>query len=288
MEISNLFGHSQSQSSGDEAPTQFKVKNVSIVSYLNTKPLVYGLEKGLVNHDFNLQKDVPSVCAQRLLQGEVEMGLVPSVEYAHSKGAWKIVPDLCIASKKAVKSVALFFNRDIRTINRIALDTSSRTSVALLKILLREKYEIEPEFVVMPPNMEEMLKRADAALIIGDKALHYQAVSPAHIDLGEEWYDLTGLPFVYAFWAGHELSITRNETEAMKKSYEIGAQNIEKISKEYSVGQPQDWEFYYDYLTQNIYYKLGDEEKEGLKEFYHYAFYLGLIDHIPELHFYED
>lgn len=288
MELNNLFGNTSQAPSNDDAPVSYKVKNVSYVSYLNTKPLVYGLEKGLVKHEFNMQKDVPSVCAERLLQGEVEMGLVPSIEYARSKGAWKIVPNLAIASNGPVASVALFFNQDVKRIRKVALDTSSRTSVALLKILLMEKFEIEPEFVVMPPNLEEMLKKADAALVIGDKALHYQAEVPNHLDLGEEWTDMTGLPFVYAFWAAHDLSLTNEEVEILQKSYEIGSQNIEKISREYAVGKPQDWSFYRDYLTKNIVYKFGEDEKAGLMEFYHYAFYLGLIDHIPELHFYED
>ncbi len=288
MDINNLFGQKSEQTPDGDAPISYKVKNVSFVSYLNSKPLVYGLEKGLVEHDFNLQKDVPSVCAERLMQGEVELGLVPSIEYARSKGAWQIIPDLCIASRGEVKSVLLFFNRDIRKLNTIALDTSSKTSVTLLKILLREKYEVDPQFISMPPNLDEMLKRADAALIIGDRALQYQTQYKAFLDLVEEWSDLTGLPFVYAFWAGHELTLTSEEVTAMKKSYEIGAQNIEKISKEYAVGKEHPWQFYRDYLTQNIHYKLGDEEKAGLMEFYHYAFYLGLIEHIPELHFYED
>ncbi len=288
MELNNLFGNTSQERSNEDAPISYKVKNVSYVSYLNTKPLVYGLEKGLVKHEFNMQKDVPSVCAERLLQGEVELGLVPSIEYARSKGAWKIVPNLAIASNGPVASVALFFNQDIKRIEKVALDTSSRTSVALLKILLMEKFEIEPEFVVMPPNLEEMLKRADAALVIGDKALQYQTEMPNHLDLGEEWSDMTGLPFVYAFWAGHDLSLTGEEVEILQKSYEIGAQNIEKIAREYAVGKPQDWAFYRDYLTQNIVYKFGEDEKAGLMEFYHYAFYLGLIEHIPELHFYED
>ncbi len=288
MEINKMFNQSQQEPSGNDAPISYKVKNVSYVSYLNSRPLVYGLEKGLVKHDFNLQKDVPSVCAERLLQGEVEMGLVPSIEYARSKGTWKIVPELCIAYNGPVRSVALFFNQDIKRIRTIALDTSSRTSVVLLKILLIEKFEIEPEFITMAPNLDDMLKRADAALIIGDKALHYQAQVPNHLDLGEEWTDMTGLPFVYAFWAGHELSLTHTEVDIMQQSYQLGAQNLTKIAREYAVGKSFDWHFYNDYLTKHIFYQFGEDEKAGLMEFFHYAFYLGLIEHIPELHFYED
>lgn len=288
MEINNLFGSTADKAPNQNESIQSTVRNVSYSNTLNAKPLIYGLEKGLVQHDFNLQMDAPSACAERLLQGEVEMALIPSIEYAKSKGSWKIVPDVCIASNGAVKNVALYFNRDIRNMRRVAVDSKARTSVVLLKILLQEKYELEPEFISMEANLKEMLKQADAALIVGDEALDEQIRSPYYLDLGEEWTDLTGLPFVYSFWAGHEMSITDKEVRAMKQSYEAGKQNLDSICKEYAVGHSQDWEFYKDYLTNHIQYTFGTEEKEGLTEFFHYAFYFGLIEHIPDLHFYED
>ncbi|MGD9900061.1 MAG: menaquinone biosynthetic enzyme MqnA/MqnD family protein [Calditrichaceae bacterium] len=194
---------------------------------------------------------------------------------------------MCFSSGFQVKSVMLFFKAELMNIKTIALDTSSRTSVALLKILLNEKYQISPEFIVMQPDLPEMLKRADAALIIGDKALHYQDEYPLFLDLGEEWFDMTGLPFVYAFWAGQDFALNSADVAAIIRSKEIGLQNIDEISMEFAKSNPKDWRFYRDYLTNNILYSFGEKEKEGLNEFYHYAFYLGLIEHIPELHFYE-
>ncbi|MGD9900744.1 MAG: menaquinone biosynthesis protein, partial [Calditrichaceae bacterium] len=182
MEIEGLFGPAKQ----DTNTITTQVRNISLVSYLNSKPLVYGMENNLVEHNFNILKDVPSVCSRRLIEGEVELGIIPSIEYVHGKGSWKIVPDVCISSGIQVKSVMLFFKAELKKIKTIALDTSSRTSVALLKILLNEKYQISPEFIVMQPDLPEMLKRADAALIIGDKALHYQDEYPLFLDLGEE------------------------------------------------------------------------------------------------------
>jgi len=280
MDINNFFGKPEQQD------VKQKTRTMSLVSYLNTKPLVYGLENNLVEHHFSLQKDVPSVCAQRLLEGEVELGIVPSIEYARAKGSWKIIPDLSIASQRAVKSVCLFFNKNMSKIDTIALDTSSRTSVALLKIILQERYEQTPEFIFMAPDLDEMLAAADAALIIGDKALHYSVKHTNFIDLGEEWSDMTGLPFVYAFWAGNELQLNEKDVKAVLESYQEGSQNIEKIAREFGKTQPMTWDFYYDYLTQNISYSFAEEEKAGLLEFYRYAFYFGLIEHIPDLHFY--
>lgn len=282
MDISQLF----SGATSPQIQIDTSTRQVSLDSYLQTKPLVYGLEKNLVKHNFILQKDAPSVCAQRLQQGEVELGLIPSIEYANGKGAWKVVPGLCIASRGAAKSVALFFSNDLSKIRTIALDISSRSSVALLKILMQEKYEIDPDYLVMPPELNEMLQRADAALIIGDRALNYQKQNSHYLDLGEEWFDMTGLPFVYAFWAGHELALKAADVLAIQESYRLGAENIEEISRAFAAVQSNGWEFYRDYLTKNISYRFGEQEKEGLSEFYRYAFYFGLIDHIPDLHFF--
>jgi chorismate dehydratase len=283
MNIENLFNSHESKQKTKEE----KKKLLSLVSYLNTKPLVYGMEKLIVDHNFILQKDVPSVCASRLVEGEVDIGIIPSIEYANSRGNWRIIPDIALVSRQAVRSVCLFFKKDIKDIKTVALDTSSRTSSALLKILLQEKYELIPNYIVMAPDLKEMLKKADAALVIGDKALHYNADYPHLLDLGEEWYSLTGLPFVYAFWAGHELAISGKDVQAITESKQLGVQKIDEIARDYARNHPRNEEFYYNYLTKNIFYEFADEEKEGLSEFYKYAFYFGLIDYIPELHFYE-
>jgi predicted solute-binding protein len=283
MDINKLF----SSASTDDAPAvKEKQKKLSLVSYLNTKPLIYGLEKNLVKHSFQLQKDVPSVCARRLMEEEVEIGIIPSIEYARAKGRLKIVPDLSIASKEAVNSVILFFNKDLKNLNTIAVDTSSRTSVALLSILLQEKYEIEAELIPMAPDLDEMLRQADAALIIGDKALHYQVDWPNKLDLAAEWFDLTGLPFVFAFWAGTESGISEEDVKALKESYELGKKNIRQICQSHAEDQPYDSTFYENYLNNNISYLFSEDEKDGLMEFYRYAFYYGLIEFIPELYFY--
>ncbi len=284
MDINNLFKSQAPEQITREKPVSHLV---SLVSFLNTKPLVYGLEHKLVDHKFILQKDVPSVCSQRLREGEVELGIIPSIEYIQGKGSWKIVPDLCISSRGTVKSVNLFFKKDLSDLNKIALDTSSRTSVALLKIILKEKYQIDAEYIFMAPDLNEMLAKADAALVIGDKALHYQADHPSHLDLGEEWFDMTGLPFVYAFWSGHELGISGSDIEMIKESYNIGRTKLEQIARDYAVNHPLSWEHYFNYLSHNICYEFGADEKKGLIEFYRYAFYFGLIEHIPDLHFYE-
>lgn len=283
MDINKLF--SSSSPENIEVATEQKI--LSLVSYLNTKPLVYGLEKKLVKHNFLLQKDVPSVCARRLLDREVQFGIIPSIEYARAKTGLKIVPGLSIASQNQVNSVELFFNQDMQRIKTVAVDTSSRTSVALLDIILREKYELAPELIPMAPDLDTMLTKADAALIIGDKALHYQVDYVNKLDLAAEWFDLTGLPFVFAFWAATDTGIDAQDVQALQDSYKLGSKHIDQICQDFATNQPYDWSFYADYLKNNISYEFGEDEKDGLMEFYRYAFFYSLIEYIPELNFYD-
>src|SRR4029450_7515510 len=171
------------------------------VSYLNTGPLVDGLE--LQPERFEIRFDVPSRCATLLHEHQVDLGLIPSIEYLHGAD-YRIVPGVAIASSGPVASVALYSPLEIADIKTIALDISSRTRVALLKVLCARWFEIHPAFVPMAPDLSEMLKACDAALVIGDNALftEHEALGLNKIDLGEEWAGMTGLPFVYAFWAG--------------------------------------------------------------------------------------
>ena len=173
------------------------------VGYLNARPLVWGLERSL---RFLLRFDVPSTCASLLHDGAIDIGLIPSIEYLRG-GPYAIVPDLAIASRGPVASVLLFTSRPIRDVRSIAMDVSSRTSVALVRVLCAQLFKINPKIEPAGPDLPQMLGRCDAALIIGDNAL-FQPPNVEHtlpvevIDLGKAWTDLTGLPFVYAFWAG--------------------------------------------------------------------------------------
>jgi len=267
--------------------TEREPRTVCWDGYLWSKPLVYGLQKNpALASGIILQQGTPTACAQRLLDGEVEIGIVPSLAYAQAKGSWKIVPDLCIASHGSVKSVCLFFKKDMKQIHTVALDNRARSSAALLKILMQEKHEIKPEYLLMPPDMERMFDKADAALIIGDEALRYGMAYPYYLDLGEEWNDMTGLPFVFSICAGNELILNNRDVQIMQLSYKLGAENMDEISFAFSQNQTYSKEFYSDFLKNNICYSFAEEEKQGLSEFFRYAFYFGLIEHIPDLHFY--
>ena len=137
--------------------------------------------------------------ADALHSGDIDLGVIPSIEYA--AGDYAIVPGVGIASRGPVRSVSLFHRRPLSEVRRVALDSSSRTSAALLRILLHDRLGRDPEYVVMNPSLPDMLATADAALLIGDRALYFEG-EESRLDLGQEWTDRTALPFVWAFWAG--------------------------------------------------------------------------------------
>jgi chorismate dehydratase len=161
------------------------------------------------------------------------------------------------------------------------------TSVILARIILSEKYDIQPKFVAMKPNLEEMLSKADAALLIGDNALFESSGNESYLDLGDEWEDLTGLPFVYALWVGRRDSLSQDDVSALIEAKKYGLQNIDVICEKASERYGIDFDFCKSYLTKNLHYDLGDFEIDGMREFFTYAFYYGVIEFIPEIKFYE-
>ena len=256
-----------------------RVLRLGVVSYLNAEPLVYGLEG---DPAFRLERDVPSAVARRLHAGEVDLGMIPSVEYAF--GDYAIVPGLAIGSRGAVRSVNLFHPGPLASVRRVALDTSSRTSVALAKVLLRERLGRDPVYVPMGPSLPAMLEAADAALMIGDPALYANPAVP-RLDLGEEWGRVTGLPFVYAFWAGPAGAVTPAEARRLQEALRQGLASIPEIAEGYVSHGPGHAAENESYLRSNVAYGLGEPETAGLGEFFRRAHAIGLVPRVPELRF---
>jgi chorismate dehydratase len=223
--------------------------------------------------------------AEQLHAGAIDLGMIPSIEYA--AGEYAIVPGIAIGSRGPVRSVNLFHRGPLEDVRRVALDASSRTSVALLRILLRERLRRDPEFVTQRPVVPEMLAAADAALVIGDPALDFKG-DVARLDLGDEWWRLTGLPFVFAFWAGRPGAIGPQDVARLQASLAAGLQALPAIASSYNGHGPGDAERYERYLRSNIVFTLGEAELAGLREFYRRAQVLGLIPKVPELRFHGD
>lgn len=254
------------------------------VSYLNTKPLVYGLEA--VPEEFTLRFDVPAVCASLLHEGRVDLGLIPAVEYL--RGTYWIVPGVSIASDGEIASVAVFSRVPIDQVRTIALDISSRTSVALTRVLCAKRWGIAPTFTSADPDVGKMLERADAALVIGDPALR---IDPARygatkIDLGTEWRALTGLPFVYAMWTGREGVGAATHCRALQAARDRGVAHVAEIAHEVAQGDPVREAQALGYLRDNLKYGLGEREREGLRRFHEFAVELDLVPSLQPLRFY--
>jgi predicted solute-binding protein len=245
------------------------------VDYLNVRPLVYGLEAHSTR--LSLRFDVPSVCARLLAAGDIDLGMVPSITYLDRPDD-RIVPGVCIGSDGPVASVALFTRRPISDVRSIALDTSSRTSVMLTRVLCRRFFDIAPTFIDRPPDLDAMLSRADAALLIGDPALFVDAGARGvdKIDLGAVWTEMTGLPFVWAFWSGPDLAKTAAIVPLLQQSAETGMVHTDEIARVYCGGDPARTPVARTYLRENLMFRLSDRALEGLRTFYREAMALGL------------
>jgi chorismate dehydratase len=244
------------------------------VDYLNARPLVFGLE---LQHGFTLQFDPPSKCAALLHEGSIDVGMIPSIEYVRGHEAYCAVPEVAIVSEGPVASVALFTAKPPRDIRTIAADTSSRTSVGLLRVLCCETLGIDAELVPMPPRPAEMLRYCDAALLIGDAALFFdhEAAGLRKIDLGEEWTGMTKLPFVWAFWAGRAAVLDRDRVARLVQARDAGVAATDAIAGAYCA--PAWVERGQRYLKENIRYGWGERELEGLLAYYDLAVSYGII-----------
>jgi chorismate dehydratase len=262
-----------------------KVVRLGAVDYLNARPLVYGLE--LHSSQFSLRFDVPSKCAALLHEGSIDVGMIPSIEYLRGHDAYRIVPGVGIVSEGPVASVAMFTSKPLTAIRTIAADTSSRTSSGLLQVLCYETLGIDAELVPMPPDVGSMLRRCDAALIIGDPALFldHEQRGLTKVDLGDEWTRLTGLPFVWAFWAGRPPALSNDHVSELVTARDRGVRAADAIAAEYCGADRT--ERGRTYLRENIRYTLGEREEAGLRRFYELAAHHGVVDETRPLGWYQ-
>jgi chorismate dehydratase len=264
------------------------------VGYLNARPLVFGLER---SSRFDVRFDVPSQCAELLHCGGIDIGLIPSIEYLRNAGesptsaaGYRIVPDLAIASRGEVASVALYTRRPMADVRSIAMDTSSRTSVALVRVLCSRQFKVAPTFEDHGPDLARMLDRCDAALMIGDNALFQPSASAGppfeKIDLGDVWTSMTGLPFVWAFWAGRRDALHAEDVAALQQARDDGVRESVRIAASYFPESPERQSVGARYLRDNIKYSLGADERAGLELFYRYAAEAGVVSEPGTLRFF--
>ena len=267
---------------------------ISIVRYLNAAPLAWGILEGQQSGDFQPLLSTPAECADQLANGSVDIGLIPSIEFQRIKGS-KIIPGPVVASRHRVRSVLLISNKPLWEVKTVACDSGSRTSVALAQILLNEIYRVKPELRTMAPDLAQMLGQCDAALVIGDTALKFMEenerpnaekqksflkLSPEPLlvfDLVERWKTLTGLPFVFAFWAARPGFQDGNVTALLKASRDFGVANTTIIAGRFSETLSMHKEYLQEYLDHNVHYFMDEASSEGLRIFYEKAARIGAI-----------
>ncbi len=281
---------------------------ISIVQYLNTAPLVRGFTHGPLRGKYDLSFTVPSQCAEALRSSAVDLAIIPAIEYQRIPDL-VLVPNLSIASKRAVRSLLLISRKPVNEVTRIALDRGSRSTQALIRILCRKLWNIEPQFFEDAPDLSSMLQNADAALLIGDPALRVSCAIEQEArrdasgawtcpgasagvseyptlyvyDIVEQWRTLTKFPAVLAVWAGRRDAVTPQVVQDFQQSLAFGLQHLDEISAEASAGLKLPAAHLQRYLTENIDYTLDNENMQGLAVYYRYAAEMGLIPEVKSI-----
>jgi chorismate dehydratase len=244
---------------------------VCAVSFLNTTPLVWGMLHGPQKNLFDLDFQIPAACADQVASGAADIGIIPSFELTRQN--LEVIPGAGIACHGPVRSILLISSKPAAEIRRLAVDSSSRTSVQLSRVILERRFGATPELVPHPPDLDAMLRIADAALIIGDPALRIEPLLlPYHVyDLGKEWVEMTDLPFVFAVWAGRRSVITPDVVEAFQNSCAYGRARIEEIVAAESGRREIAPDLVREYLTRHIVHELDARDYEGMDLFLSYA-----------------
>ena len=241
---------------------------IGAVNYLNSKPLVYGLEA--LAPTVRVSYDLPSRLADSLVAGRLEVALLPSVEFFRTPGS-AIVSDACVACRGPVLSVKLHFRVPPQRVRRVALDEGSRTSAALTRVLLAEQYGITPDWEPLPIGSGPETTNADAVLLIGDRAIATSPTSTGFVeiwDLGECWTQWTGLPFVFAMWVARAGADVGDAAHVLNTARDNGVRHLDQIADREGPLVGVSPELALSYFRDNLHFKFGKEERAGLRKFY--------------------
>lgn len=241
-----------------------KTIKVGAVSYLNTKPLLYGWQHGYMIEGAEMIEAYPAKVAEMLLNNEIDVVLVPVAIIPQLK-EYHIISKYCIGAEGAVATVCIFSEVPIEQVEKVLLDYESRTSVALAQVLMKHYWKIDPELVEGSTHFRDEIKGTTAAVVIGDRAFEQRLQSAYVYDLAEVWLDFTGLPFVFAAWVANK-ELPECFINQFNEANRIGLQHIDKVVAE----NPYELYDLKKYFTQDISYILNDKKREGLQKFLQY------------------
>jgi chorismate dehydratase len=267
---------------------------ISAISFLNTVPLMWDFEHAPsqeIRENFEVAYTLPSQCARALREGSADIGIIPVITTAEIPGL-VVLPDVAIAALDKVRSIQLVSKRPIEEIRTVAVDTSSRTSVGLVQVLLTKFFGGRRELTPMAPALGTMLESCDAGLLIGDPAMVVKSDGLYAYDLAEIWRAKTGLPFVFAVWAVRRAALAEMRAgvelaEIFRRSRDHGLQpeNVAATAREWSPRMGLDEAEIASYLRENIHYVLDAECRKGLALYFKLAAECGVIEQVPELEF---
>jgi len=266
---------------------------ISAISFLNTTPLMWDFDHGPAGDNFDISYTVPSACAADLAKGNADIGIIPAAAYTTVPNL-VILPGVAIASRQEVRSILLVSKVPVEKIQTVALDTSSLTSVALVKVFFAKWWGGKRKFTSMDPDLESMLQLNDAALLIGDSALKVDRSKFLTYDLAEEWFRFTGKPFVFAFWAVRKDAL-KDKTSNLdlaaifqrSRNHGLAPDNLNQIAREWAPRVGLSEADVRSYLTDNIHYYLDPAHIEGLQLYYRFAQECGALPTAPALDFLE-
>lgn len=235
---------------------------VSVVSYANSFPFIYGLENHPVKDEIELQLDNPAQCAEKLKNGEVDLGLIPVAVIPEIEGA-HIVSNYCIGAEGAVESVCLFSQVPVDEIENIILDYQSRTSVQLVQYLAENRWRIQPDWIAADEGFITKIGGTTAGVVIGDRAFPLLTEFPVVKDLSEEWFSETGLPFVFACWVGRK-ELDSSFMNSFEEALQFGLENKQKAIEQYAESNHQEL---VRYVESVISYNLDEKKRQAMKLF---------------------
>ena len=263
---------------------------VSDASYL--RPLWYGLRNS--SEDLDLVVDIPAHLAIKLQSrtDNLRCAFLSPIDYARHGGDYAIVPGIAVSSIESSRTIQLFINPDVRDIETLAVDIRVTSEIILAKIILAEKYPNREkskqslQFLPMMPNRAEMLKKADAALVVNLRPTEPVPDEPFVLDLVEEWYDMTGLPYVHGCWVGHEGDELGRTLTHLARSKEQGVAHFDRLIETLSQEQNLSRQFVSRFLS-FFSFEFGELEQQGMTEFMKYAYFHGILPDVPDLNFFE-
>jgi chorismate dehydratase len=260
-------------------------------SYL--RPLLYGLSGSPTGK--KLLVDIPSQLAIKFQQrtDSLRCAFLSPIDFARHGGDYLIVPGVAVSSSTRSDTVQLFINQGVRNVETIAVDIRVTSEIILAKIILAEKFPNEPSvdkpprFIPMLPHREEMLRKADAALVVNFHPHAQDQNEPFALDLVEEWSDLTGLPYVHGIWVGYDEDDPGNIVEELSRSRDRGVSDLRGVSRALATERAITEEMAAEYLS-NFSYSLGEEEQQGFTEFVRFAYFHGVLPDVPDLNFFDE